>query len=284
MNPPPATAGDRPLRIAVGVDGSPSSLTALAWAADLSVDDDEIHVVTGESPPENRPRLEAEWLATLPADRARLHVSEQPAAEALATVADETGADLVVVGTHQGLAGTPRVLGSVTHRLLRSSPCPVAVVPESTATPPTDGPVVAGVGDGPATRASIDWAAWLAAREARAVHLVRGVNIRPIFGVDHAMEVMASYIDTGLLRDWAEAEVDLVADELGSKGLDTTTTVAIGRAGKILVDAGGDARVIVVGKHLDGPITGYFTGVTLHHVLTHAPCPVVVVAAESTEP
>jgi nucleotide-binding universal stress UspA family protein len=51
------------------------------------------------------------------------------AAEGLVAVAEERGADMIVVGTHgeHPLAGA--ILGSVPHKLLHLSPVPVLVVP-----------------------------------------------------------------------------------------------------------------------------------------------------------
>lgn len=56
------------------------------------------------------------------------HVGPQPARE-IAEVARETGADLIVVGTHGHGAIPGILLGSVTQRLLHYASCPVLVVP-----------------------------------------------------------------------------------------------------------------------------------------------------------
>jgi nucleotide-binding universal stress UspA family protein len=56
------------------------------------------------------------------------HVGPQPA-HAVADVARELGADLIVVGTRGRQAVVGLVLGSVTLRLLHVAPCPVLVVP-----------------------------------------------------------------------------------------------------------------------------------------------------------
>jgi nucleotide-binding universal stress UspA family protein len=55
------------------------------------------------------------------------------AAHPLARVAEEEGADLIVIGTrgHNPVSGL--LLGSVTQRLLHIAPCPVLVVPASAA-------------------------------------------------------------------------------------------------------------------------------------------------------
>ena len=41
--------------------------------------------------------------------------------------------------------------------------------------------------------------------------------------------------------------------------------------------------LLVVGSAHDGPLSRRFTVPTLHHVLTHAPCPVAVVPANVSD-
>jgi nucleotide-binding universal stress UspA family protein len=61
---------------------------------------------------------------------AKSHLTEVPAAPAIARLAEELGADLVVMGTH-GHTGLKHVLlGSVAERTLRLAPCSVLIVKE----------------------------------------------------------------------------------------------------------------------------------------------------------
>lgn len=61
---------------------------------------------------------------------AKSRLSEVPAAPAIARLAEEIGADLIVMGTH-GHTGLKHVLlGSVAERTLRLAPCSVLIVKE----------------------------------------------------------------------------------------------------------------------------------------------------------
>ena len=56
------------------------------------------------------------------------HLEEVPAATAIARVAEEVGADLVVMGTHGNTGLKHVLLGSVAERTLRLAPCSVLTV------------------------------------------------------------------------------------------------------------------------------------------------------------
>jgi nucleotide-binding universal stress UspA family protein len=133
--------------IVVALDGSPHAERALGVARDLAKESGgsveavhvrEIAVVRGgaqtthadEPEVERRVREQVDGL-THAGIKANLHVLSSTGAPAhqISDVADEVGADLIVVGTrgHGSVAGL--LLGSVTQRLLHLANCPVLAVP-----------------------------------------------------------------------------------------------------------------------------------------------------------
>jgi nucleotide-binding universal stress UspA family protein len=133
--------------ILAAVNGSPSSLTALAEAVSLAEDlgahVDVLHVVT-PAEPKGGPASTAEQAAldratrdmesAIEAAQARLgdHLerresSGEPLRKILETATDEH-ADLIVIGTHGRLGRLHELHGSVAAALVRSAPCPVMTV------------------------------------------------------------------------------------------------------------------------------------------------------------
>jgi nucleotide-binding universal stress UspA family protein len=138
-----------PAGVVVGVDGSPGSSHALAWAADEArLRGTRLRVVCGwtiptmlypsylppdvftEMPADARRQVDAqvaEVLGAAPDIPVDIVVEEGRPAEVVIEAAK--GADLVVVGTrgHGGFAGL--LLGSVSSQVAHHAPCPVVIVP-----------------------------------------------------------------------------------------------------------------------------------------------------------
>ena len=134
--------------IVAGYDGSPSSRAAIAHAVTLAAGGRVVVVHAHEAAPEH---LNARWREVLDADhvdRAREVLDEilldenqelggarwearlEPGdpADAILRVAEEVGAEALVVGSH-GYGALSSLLGSVSHELLRRADRPVTVIP-----------------------------------------------------------------------------------------------------------------------------------------------------------
>lgn len=282
----------------LGLDGSDESRSALDWAVRAAGDDGTIHAVHAISPTlelavaaaqvdsapmVGRRALDLErWVGPAASSGARVEraVVEDDPADALLRAAAEVDADLIAVGVHARSRLTPRTLGHVTATLIRRTDRPLVVVRPGPDRPLDDGSVVvAGVGSGPATRAALAWAAHFASHHGAALSLIHAVSARPVFGEDGLLDVIAFYVDRGLLHEWALDDLSDVADELQratEHEVPISWSAPDGGAGPVLVDAGADAALLVVGRHDHADGAPAITS-ALHHVVTHAPCPVVVV-------
>jgi nucleotide-binding universal stress UspA family protein len=134
--------------IVVGYDGSPSSRAAVAHAITLAAGGRVVVVHAHEAAPEH---LSERWRELLDAEhleRARAVLDEilledndelggtrwearlepDDPADAILRVAEEVGAEALVVGSH-GYGPLASLLGSVSHELLRRADRPVTVIP-----------------------------------------------------------------------------------------------------------------------------------------------------------
>ena len=141
-------------RIVVGTDGSETAAVAVRHAATLAKSfDGELVVVTAFRPQQQADRpLEAEvpddlrWTITDSAvaeehardaagiardvglEHVRVRSERGDPADALVNVADDTGADLIVVGSRGMTSATRFVLGSVPNKVSHHAPCDVMIV------------------------------------------------------------------------------------------------------------------------------------------------------------
>lgn len=182
----------RPEVAVVGLDGLSAAEAAAAWAARIA---DVVHAVTvlpdqdavfREAPvSREQARREAEQIRgraqsslerlqeAYPAVRFEAtQVEGEPRVELLAAV-DDVEAGMVAVGARNRASTSRGATGRVGRRVLDRSPVPVLVARED----PHGGPIVAAVGENPASGVAAAWGAGLAAwleRELVLVHATTG--------------------------------------------------------------------------------------------------------------
>jgi nucleotide-binding universal stress UspA family protein len=139
--------------IVVGVDGSPTAEIALDRAIDLAkLSGGRLHVVsayepaaarvTGGAPSGDQFSAPSDFKADAALQRAldragakslevEQHAPRGDPADALISVADESGADLIVIGS-VGMKGPRRIFGSVPNSVTHRSTCDVLIVQTTT--------------------------------------------------------------------------------------------------------------------------------------------------------
>jgi len=144
---------DGPGAIVVGVDGTPTSLRALAYAAGLARRQHAELIAVYVRAPLRTPVALSGWVdagivaaetqaqhdvedeiweqivddANVWGTGARIVIRNGHPLIELSKVAEQYGADTIIVGASAGLGH--RLFGSLGHRLLRRKPCPVTIVP-----------------------------------------------------------------------------------------------------------------------------------------------------------
>jgi nucleotide-binding universal stress UspA family protein len=78
-------------------------------------------------------------------------------------------------------------------------------------------------------------------------------------------------------RKAAEEEVSKISGRLDSAPPSVTVNAVNGQAAKALIDASGDADLLVVGARGAGGFVGLLMGSVSTHVAHHANCPVVII-------
>ncbi len=291
----PGVVGGDPLTcVVVGVDGSPSSLAALEWAYRAVVSGGRVHVVVavantlGFSPVEPgaptttvelEQRLAGSWGEAARSEGVELtgHVVDDSAADALIHVATEHRCDAIVVNAQVGAHRALRLIGRTISKLLRRSPVALVIVPEQAPSHGNRDTIVVGVGQSDASTAAMRWAARYANTRHVRVAVVKAVSARPTLTTEGLFVLLAHLLDPSVLHRWAQEDADQFAEELQSlthEETDITTTIVDGSAGARLVEAGHQAALLVIGRGKPAAV---------HHTISHAPCPVVVIAGDGDD-
>lgn len=261
--------------VVVGVDGSSSSLAAVAEAAtEAQRRRAELRVVHAFSWPV-RPMytpLDPSPLNRLVHEAAQHARSVAPGVEVSEVVAtgdavavleaESRAADLVVVGS-RGMGGfIGMLLGSTAVSLAAHGRCPVMVVREE---PAGAGPIVLGVDGSPAGEKAVDFAFAEAA--------LRGTEIAAV----HAW--LPDYAPLGVSPESAER---LLAQALAGRteaypDVTVRHEVVGGETREVLIEASGTAQLLVVGARGRGGFAGMLLGSVSQALLHHGRCPVTVV-------
>lgn len=297
----PAAEGRRMTHpITVGVDGSPESRAALAWAGREAVRrgvslrvvyawhwpphdmvgggdrEDQARWVHGMIEDATRPVTERH--AGLPVTVDVIDSDGGDVVRALLDVAAETGT--LVLGSSGYGAFVGFLLGSVGQRVIAEAPCPVVLVRSEDRPGDEAGgrEIVVGHQGGPEDGAAgLRFAFETAAARGAAVRAVRAWSLPPVFAyspgslrmLDEAggLEPYERKALVEALQPWRERFPEVPV----------TQHIEMGSAGQVLLSLSGRAQLMVVGRRADRSAVGARIGSVAHAVIHHAPCPVAVV-------
>ncbi len=281
-----------PARVTAGVDGSPSALDAVRWAAEeartrgaaLRLVHAELPLCSDAPDVDGRVRHELHQAAwrflheaadaardTAPGVRLDVHVEVADPAPLL--VAESAKACLVVLGS-RGLGGFGALLlGSTAIAVTAHAACPVVVVRGAKPTRP--GPVVCGVSGSPHSIPVLARAYEHAAAHGlglvvvNAWHLPFGTTaLAEAMGIDlAAQDALHGGRLAELVAPWRTRYRDVPVEPV----------IVRGTAAAALLERARDAALVVVGSRGRSTATGLLLSSTSHVLLHHAPCPVLVV-------
>ncbi|MFF0886979.1 universal stress protein [Streptomyces sp. NPDC001046] len=288
---------DQPL--VVGVDGSPSSLRAVDWAADeAALYGVPLHVVYASlwqryeeavfpTASGRSEQLLTDVLVVAAAERARRRV---PGIEVTTRVVPEGPvpvlrraagkASALVLGSRGRGRAAELLLGSVSLAVAGHAEGPVVVVRgehDPRIEPGSGGwRVVVGVPDLPADSQAVRFALREAARRGVPVEAVRAWHVPAYEAADHApFTGEPAHAHRQRAAETVRSQVRAPAGE--HPGLDVRRSVVEGPAPSALLDASAGAALLVVGARRPRGHFGHQLGRVTHAALHRAPCPVAVV-------
>lgn len=282
--------------IVVGLDGSAESVSAAHWAArEALLRNQSLLLVHAEewlshAGPAAGAQARRQWAEALLLDAAnvlrevhpRLHFSTRsingPPAASLAEVAPT--AEMLVLGSRGLGTLSGYILGSVGLAAIRATERPVVLVRRSEeAKLASQGhhasrPVVVGI-DRPHD-ALLSFAFDEAAQRGCLLRVIHSWSPPPLFGSGTAYDPEVAERITS--RVTAKLGDVLVSWRDRYPAVPVEVRAAIGRPVDQILQAGTDAGVVVVGRHVRTASIGAYIGPVTHAVLHHAAAPVAVIA------
>jgi nucleotide-binding universal stress UspA family protein len=204
-------------------------------------------------------------------------------AKSIVNYADETGADLIVVGRRGRSGVRERLLGSITERVLRRSGPPVLTVPEGDIDDGTgttyENVLVTTDGSDLAADAG-PYAAEVASRFEAVLHVLNAVDVQAEAGVFNAGGVDREYIER-LERNGQRAVDDLISG-LDSADLDIREIVVQGYAPDVIAEYvdDNDVDLVVMSSEGQSNLAGQQLGTVAGRVLRTVDRPVLVVTED----
>ncbi|NGO47648.1 universal stress protein [Streptomyces ureilyticus] len=275
--------------ITVGVDGSPESLAAVAWAGReaarrelplrlvLSWESDD----AGEHDAKARDALR-EAASGLAERHPQLPVSSDllDAAPVPSLVAEAADAEMLVLGSRGHGAIVGFLLGSVGQQVTAESGRPVVLVrADDRAEHEAAGrEIVVGQQGGPdGSAAALGFAFETAAARGAGVRVVRAWSLPAFYEFNPSL--MKTLDEAGGLEPYEKQALNEALKPWRERFPDVPVTehVEIGSAGEVLLSVASPAQLMVVGRRAQRSAVGSRIGSVAHSVLHHAPCPVAVV-------
>jgi len=282
--------------ITVGVDGSPESAAAAAWAGREAVRRSlPLRIVYAwqwqsyDIAPAADRDAQAGWAREI-VDGVRQTIAERHpqlsvTAEALegspvgTLVAEAAEAELLVLGSRGHGAVVGFLLGSVGRQVIAESARTVVLVrsDDLVSAEAAGREIVVGQHGEPEDGAdALGFAFATAAARGAAVRVVRAWSLPPVFAYSPASLKLLD--EVGGLEPYERKALDEALRPWRERfpGVPVTEHVEMGSAGQVLLSAAAHAQLVVVGRHA-ARAAGPRIGSVAHALLHHAPCPVAVV-------
>ncbi|MFF2503219.1 universal stress protein [Streptomyces sp. NPDC058067] len=284
-------------RITVGVDGSPESAAAAAWAAREAVRRGSalrlLHAWTplpdvAAAAPDAA--AQAEWARSVAEEAGRVVAGAHPGLSVStgspsgdvvpALLAAAEDADLLVLGSRGHGAFVGFLVGSVGQQVVAGSGRPVVLVrADDRAEPEAAGReiVVGQEGEPEDSRAALEFAFATAAARGATLRAVRAWTLPPLYAYSPASLQLLD--DAGGMEPYEGKALGEALGPLRERYPDVPVVehVEIGSAGQVLLASAAGAQLVVVGRRARRSAVGSRIGSVAHAVMHHAPCPVAVV-------